>query len=695
MLKIHIDNPFKITTKKMKNFIITSMIIACFSMSLFGNTPRTMKMNIYIDPALAENVANSIIAQVGESSRFRVERGVGQVAGLWRNEDGTPEEFSAFCKTSFMADEVKLDSLFIKLQRNLEIISGYYHKIDLQLKEPMQLTGSQITPLDELFGGYDITSHLDEDLFANKIAFITALNFPYYSLEEKTKLGKQWSRKQWAYARMGDRFTTRIPANVLQNMSQVLATADSYISGYNISMGKLQNDKGEQLFPADMKLISHWGLRDELKSDYSDKKRGKEKQEMIYSVMKRIIDQSIPNEVIDNEKYTWNPLMNTVSMDGKLLATKSTINKRYEVLLENFRANKKMDVYTPQLPNALVRNFEGYLEIPQHDVEALFKNLLTSPEVKKVAELIQKRLGRKLRPYDIWYNGFKSKPNISEAELNVITSKKYPNPKAMEADLPEILKKLGWSADKAAQIASLVKVDAARGSGHASGAVMRNDFAHLRTRIAPSGMDYKGYNIAIHEFGHNTEQTITLNNVDYWMLNGVPNTAFTEAVAFMFQIRDLELLGFSNKNIDSENNLALDDFWSCYEIMGVALLDIATWEWMYAHPDATALELKEAVISKSKEIWNTYYAGIMGGKDETILAIYSHMIDNPLYLSNYPIGHLISFQVEGQMKGKSLSNEMHRMYTQGRIIPQLWMNNSVGADISTEPLLQAVRKALE
>jgi hypothetical protein len=35
------------------------------------------------------------------------------------------------------------------------------------------------------------------------------------------------------------------------------------------------------------------------------------------------------------------------------------------------------------------------------------------------------------------------------------------------------------------------------------------------------------------------------------------------------------------------------------------------------------------------------------------------------------------------------------MYTQGRIIPQLWMNNSVGADISTEPLLQAVRKALE
>ena len=683
----------------MKTKIISTLSILCFSLSLFAVTPNsttssTMKKNIYIDPSFAENVAKSITANVGETSRFRVERGVAQVAGLWRKEDGTPEDFRAFCKNGFVVDKAPLDTLFEKLQRNLEIISGYYHKIDLQLKEPVQLTGSEITPVDELFGGYDISTHLDEDLFANKIAFMAALNFPYYSLAEKTKLGKQWTRKQWAYARMGDRFTTRIPSDVLQNLSQTLASADAYISAYNICMGNLQNNKGEHLFPVDMKLISHWGLRDELKSDYADKKRGVEKQEMIYLVMKRIIDQSIPADVIDNNKYTWNPLTNVLAADGKPYAAKPENNKRYEVLLANFKANKALDTYTPQLPNALVRNFEGGVEIPQQDVETLFKGLLTSPEAKKVAALIQKKLGRKLRPYDIWYNGFKSKPDISEAELSAITSKKYPNPKAMEADLPNILQKLGWTAEKAAQITSRVKVDPARGSGHASGAAMRNDYAHLRTRIAPNGMDYKGYNIAVHEFGHNTEQTITMNDVDYWMLNGVPNTAFTEAVAFVFQKRDLELLGFKNNNLDAENNMALDDFWSCYEIMGVALLDIATWEWMYAHPDATAAELKEAVITKSKEIWNTYYAGIMGGKDETILAIYSHMIDNPLYLSNYPIGHLISFQVEGQMKGKSMADEMQRMYTQGRIIPQIWMHNSVGVDISAEPLLQAVRKAL-
>jgi hypothetical protein len=65
-------------------------------------------------------------------------------------------------------------------------------------------------------------------------------------------------------------------------------------------------------------------------------------------------------------------------------------------------------------------------------------------------------------------------------------------------------------------------------------------------------MDYKGYNIAVHEFGHNVEQTISLYDIDHYMLNGVPSTAFTEALAFIFQSRDLQLLGINNHNSDQE-----------------------------------------------------------------------------------------------------------------------------------------------
>jgi hypothetical protein len=76
----------------------------------------------------------------------------------------------------------------------------------------------------------------------------------------------------------------------------------------------------------------------------------------------------------------------------------------------------------------------------------------------------------------------------------------------------------------------------------------------------------------------------------------------------------------------------LDKIWSMYEICGVSMLDISVWKWMYAHPNATAGELQEAVIRLSKEIWNKYYAPVFGVKDETVLAIYSHMIGYPFRL---------------------------------------------------------------
>ncbi len=69
-------------------------------------------------------------------------------------------------------------------------------------------------------------------------------------------------------------------------------------------------------------------------------------------------------------------------------------------------------------------------------------------------------------------------------------------------------------------------MDAARGAGHAWGAEMKSQKSNFVPELVPGGMDYKGYNIAVHELGHNTEQTITLLDVDDYALKGVPNTAF-------------------------------------------------------------------------------------------------------------------------------------------------------------------------
>lgn len=680
----------------MRNIIIFMAMAIAITITGCNKKPASVSeetVKNFIDQTTVENVIKSLADSLGGEHQFRIERGVQQAANLWRESDGTVADFEKFCKQNFIAGDQELEKLYVRLERNFEILNGYFHKMDVMLKEPLQLEGPEIEPVDMMFGSYNASAHLTDDFFSNKIAFITALNFPFYSLKEKTENNAKWSRRDWAYARMGDRFTSRVPAEIIQNASEILTAADTYISDYNIYMGKLVNEKGEALFPADMKLITHWGLRDELKSNYAGE-NGLIKQQMIYSVMKRIIDQSIPQEVINKGDYTWNPLENKIFKDGNEATFTSEPDKRYEVLLNNFHAMKAIDAYNPNFPTYISRAFEGGMEIPQEDVERLFTEFVSSPGVKEVAAFISERLGRPLQPFDIWYNGFKSRGGIPEEQLTAITSKKYPTPAAFQADLPNILVKLGWEKGKAQQITSLISVDPSRGAGHAWGAEMRNDIARLRTRIGANGMDYKGYNIAVHEFGHNVEQTVTMNDVDYYMLQGVPNTAFTEAVAFLFQKRDLELLGMPNADPNKEHLMALDNFWSSYEIMGVSLVDMKVWKWMYENPGATPAQLKEAVIAAAKEVWNKYYAEVLGGTDEPILAIYSHMIDNPLYLSNYPMGHLIEFQIEQQVKGKSLAAEFDRMYTQGRLVPQVWMKGAVGSEISIQPTMNAAAEAL-
>ena len=217
----------------------------------------------------------------------------------------------------------------------------------------------------------------------------------------------------------------------------------------------------------------------------------------------------------------------------------------------------------------------------------------------------------------------------------------------------------------------------------------------LRTRIGADGMDYKGYNIAVHEFGHNVEQTLDTYDIDYYALAGVPNTAFTETLAFIFQKRDLKLLGFDSQ---VDDNTTLDIFWGMYEIMGVSLVDMYTWRWLYEHPKATAAELRDNCLRIAREVWNTYYEPVLGCPDSPILAVYSHMVNSPMYLPNYPYGHIVEYQIEEFLSRlpdpDDIASEIDRIWCLGRLTPNAWMNEAVGSDVSTEPILSAVSRIL-
>lgn len=620
----------------------------------------------------------------------RMERGVKQAAALWQPEDGTKEEFRAFVQANYAQTDSARQALFESLSRMLEKLNESADMLTVELLKPTQLTNAgEPTEVDWIMSGYSASAHLIDDLFANKVAFITILNFPFYSLEEKNTLGADWTRQQWAEARLGDVFTARVPAEVQANLAQALANAENYIADYNIYMGNLRTEDGQQLWSNDKVLLSHWNLRDELKSLYQSdnlESRGqnREKQEMIYQVMQRIVNQTIPAEAVNNPDYVWKPYSTTDSQEP---------DTRYQKILDVFHAMQAMDAYCPNMPTAIIRNFEGDIEMPAEEVERLFRELLGSEQVSIVANEIKERLGRNLRPYDIWFDGFKARATMNEDALTAQTRKRFPTPIAYEKQIASMLTTLGFQKENAEDIARHIVVEPARGSGHAWPCVGHNEQARLRTRIAPEGMDYKGYNIAVHEMGHNVEEVISLYRMDYYMLHGIPNTGFTEASAFLFQQRDLQLLGYGRQEMDKE--AVYDAFWGMYEIMGVSLVDMHVWRWLYDHPEANATELKEATLQIAKDIWNQYFEPVLGEHDCILLGIYSHMVNSPMYLPNYPIGHIVQFQLEEALANKSQAEwaeNYERWYRLGRLTPNHWMQQAVNGELSVQPVLHRITR---
>ena len=620
---------------------------------------------------------------------MNLSRGAQQVAALWTAKDGTQDEMMQFIADNECQTDSERLALFESLSRILENMYQSADLLTVELLKPTQLTNAAEpqTP-DWIMSGYSPLAHFADDMFANKLAFVTILNFPHYTLEEKNTLGRNWTRQEWAYARMGDVFTTRVPAAVNTQMAQALANAENYIADYNIYMGNLRTEDDRQLWSDDKILLSHWNLRDELKALYQaesqeSRVKNQEKQEMIYQVMHRIVDQSIPQQAINGKDYVWKPYSTQEAAEPYA---------RYARILEIAQAYFAEDAYCPTMPTGIIRNFEGGVEIPAAELDSLFRRLVGSEQVKLVASVIRERLGRDLRPYDIWYDGFKARATLNEDALSAQTRSLYPDANAFAADMPRLLTQMGFYSEDARRIASHIVVEPARGSGHAWPCLGRKEEARLRTRIPVNGMDYKGYNIAVHEFGHCVEQILDMCFIDYYMLSGVPNTAYTEASAFLWQQRDLQLLPKSeilNLKSQMSKDEVFDQFWSMYEIMGVSLVDMAMWEWIYAHPKATPKQLCEATMQIAKDIWNQYYEPVLGEHDCILLAVYSHMVNAPMYLPNYPLGHIVQYQLEEHLAQyktpAAFAGEYMRIYRLGRLTPKEWMLQAVG-----EAILRAV-----
>lgn len=636
-----------------------------------------------------------LVEKYGENHQKQIKNGIDQVSRFWQDDDGPENEFIEFCLSNYYAAPEKRDKLFKRLEKNFESLFGNFHRVYREFNWNLHVETGAMMPVDYQFANMNVFAHIHDDFFKSKIAFTILLNFPIHSLDEKNKFGKDWSRRKWAEVRLADFVSERVPAAVKTKRNQAYVAADDYVNQYNFEMFQLLDQNGDRLFPKELKLICHWGLRDEIKAQYA-LEDGFPRQQLIQKVMEQVIHQNVPIGIVNEKELDWNPFTNETwqSETQSKNKTETGDNRRYELLLGVFKAEQLLDQYTPNAPSLIQRRFKKDREIAELEIEFLFKSILSAPVASEISDLIRQRLNRDLEPFDIWYDGFKPDQSKTENELDELVKGKFEGLSEFKSKLPDVLMDLGFSPNRSKYLGNHIQVDPARGAGHAVGAMLKGDHAHLRTRVPDKSIDYKGFNTAMHELGHSVEQVLSLNEMDYYFLDGVPNTAFTEAFAFAFQERDLTILGIKAQNQEAEALRHLSSFWCTFEIAGVALVDMGIWNWMYQNPQCTATEARDAIITLAKEIWNKFYAPIFGIRDQVLLAVYSHIIDCGMYIPDYPLGHIISFQIEEFIKTRNLAEETERMCTLGKLAPQLWMQEAVGSDISTKPLIDAAEKAV-
>lgn len=653
-------------------------------------------MSMAMSDAVIERIADRIAAERGDGCRERALEGVRCAAPLWRDEDGTQTDLEAFCLRQFCATDAERDALFLRLESVLEELYGSALALSRTFSWGVHVDQGPVLPVDAILAEWSPYAHFSDDFYGNKLAFVIHLNFPYKDLDRKLRDGPSWTRHQWAEARLGDQFLDRVPSEASQRLAAAAAEAETYIAGYYLYPSRLRDASGAAgspaySFPADKRLLMHWNVRDEIKALYADP-AGLPGQRLLYKAMERVVEGAIPRAFVDSRELTWDPFSGEAhTADGSRANPEREGDGRYDRLLAIFRAERGVDQWCPETPTLIARKFGVEREIPERQVERLFVDALSAPLFGRAADELRRRLGRPLEAFDAWYKGFGDDSSPDEAALDAITRARYPDAKAFKADIPRILGALGFDADLARWLSERIEVDQSRGSGHAMPAAKRSDSVRLRTRVPATGMDYKGYNIACHELGHNVEQVLSLHGVDEYFLAGVPNNAFTEAFAFVFQARDRMLLGLEGA---PSSPSALGDYWSTCEIAGVGLVDMEVWRWMYAHPDCTARDLREATMAIARSVWNRYFAPAYGLKDALILGTYSHMVELSMYLPDYPLGHLVAFQIEAAMAGKPIGPEMSRMCRLGRLAPNQWLREATGSELSAEPLIAAAEREL-
>ncbi|MSR70360.1 MAG: hypothetical protein EXS17_08460 [Phycisphaerales bacterium] len=633
-----------------------------------------------------------LVAIHGAGERGRIERGVAQVAACWRDDDGTTAELAQFCTERFVAEGSQLTRLLARLEGALEQIEGHLYEMRRTLRRHSDLAGDEFADIDDMLATFDPAPDLSEQMYRQKLGFVALLNFPRETLAAMLAHGATWNDESWARIRIAQTFTARLPKELADESRRVSHACQQWVAAFHIPVGTLVDSTGSRWFEQDRALLTHWIVREEIKGQYNNP-TGVTRQRALAGVLARAIDGGIPKNVMDRTNTSdWNAAANTLG--GAAVRDETMGLARYERWLEQFALARKYDGHYPEYPTAIARKFELAREMSESSVEALLVALLDHPVREELAAFLRKRLGRDLEPFDIYFDDIaESRP---ASELNAAVHAMFPDEKAFERALPQVLRGLGFSAADADFLGSRIRVEIAKGSGHAMRPYLTEYSAWLRTGRLKDELGWDGFDTAMHELGHNLEQLCSTFFAPRPSLRGVPNTACTEAFAFLYQSLGKRVLGIEPDG-GSQRAFAIDTvqtMLAAAQIAGPSLLELYVWRWLYANPAASAAALRTEVLAIADRIWGRFYARDFGNDPSRLLAAYQHMIAHPLYLADYTLGHVMSHQIRSFMRDKDIAAETKRITSIGQVTPELWMQRAVGSGVSIDSLARDTREAL-
>ncbi len=617
--------------------------------------------------------------------------GVTRVAKRWQESDGDGEEFKTFCQESFVTSDDDKAKLLDRYETAMGSIGGHLYEINRDLRRWTDLRADEMKQVDDIMAMFDPCPDLSDQFYKQKIAFVALLNFDRPDLATMLAEGATWSTNTWAEARIGRAFGPRIPAEVNDRARELEHVADMFVSEFHVPVGQMVDVNGKSWFEKDRKLIAHWLIREEIKAGYTQE-GGVEKQRALSWVMGRHIDGTLPKQVMDSTcTGAWNPQENTIDGGdpGELLGP-----VRYEQLNIQRSVAVDYDKYYDEHPSAIARKFDLQREIPEDHVEALMIELLEAPARGEIAAYMSKKLGRPLEAFDIYLEDLAE--GASSAELDEKVTAMFKDELEFQEKLPEVLRNLGYCDEDADFLGTRVNVEIARGAGHAMRPGMMEYHAWLRTNRLDDRLGWDGFDTAMHELGHNLEQLISTHFVPRPLLRNVPNTACTEAFAFLYQNKAREVVGIPDENEEVAFAYAsVEGLLAACQIAGPSLVELYTWRWLYEHPDVTDEQLRDQMLAIAEDVWNKYYKEYFGEDPYHILGAYQHMIGYPLYLPDYTIGHVISHQIKSHMRGKDLAEETKRICSIGRLTPDQWMKNAVGCGISATQLIEDAKSGMK